>query len=51
MSSDNQLRQNLLELIDHKVILERTDEKRNKKIYLMKYEKRVLEKIVDLKID
>ncbi len=51
MSSDNQLRQNLLEWIDHKVILERTDEKRNKKIYLMKYEKRVLEKIVDLKID
>jgi len=45
------LRQNLLELLDHKIILERTDDKRNKKIYVMKLEKRVLEKVMDLKID
>jgi hypothetical protein len=51
LSSDHMLRQNLLELLDHKVILERMDDKRNKKIYLMKYEKRTLEKIMDLKID
>ena len=51
LSSDHQLRQNLLELLDHKVIIDRTDERKNKKIYIMKYEKRTLEKLLDLKID
>lgn len=51
LSSDHQLRQNLLELLDHKVIIDRVDERRNKKIYIMKYEKRTLEKLIDLKID
>lgn len=51
LSSDHQLRQNLLELLDHKVIIDRTDERKNKKIYIMKYEKRTLEKLIDLKID
>jgi hypothetical protein len=40
-----------LELLDHKVILDRTDDKKNKKIYIMKYEKRTLEKLLDLRID
>jgi hypothetical protein len=51
LSSDHQLRQNLLELLDHKVIIDRTDERKNKKIYIMKYEKRTLEKLLDLKVD
>ena len=51
LSSDHQLRQNLLELLDHKVIIDRVDERKNKKIYIMKYEKRTLEKLIDLKID
>jgi hypothetical protein len=51
LSSDHQLRQNLLELLDHKVIIDRVDDRRNKKIYIMKYEKRTLEKLIDLKID
>lgn len=51
LSSDHQLRQNLLELLDHKLIIDRTDDKKNKKIYIMKYEKRTLEKVIDLKVD
>jgi len=45
------LRQNLLELLDHKVIIERNDDKRNKKIYMMKYEKKTLERVMELKIE
>lgn len=33
------------------MIIERMDEKKNKKTYLMKYDKRILEKIIDLKIE
>lgn len=51
LSSDHQLRQNLLELLDHKIIIERLDERKNKRIYIMKYEKRTLEKLIDLRID
>ena len=50
LNSDHQLRQNLLELLDHKVIIEKYDEKKNKRMYLMKYEKRILENILDYKI-
>ena len=50
LGTDHQLRQNLLELLDHKIIMERMDDKRNKKVYIMKYEKRTLEKIMEMKI-
>ena len=30
--------------------MERSDEKRNKKIYYMRFEKRILEKVVDMKV-
>lgn len=50
LNSDHQLRQNLLELLDHKVITEKYDDKRNRRMYLMKYEKRILENILDYKM-
>jgi hypothetical protein len=42
LSTDSQLRQNLSELLDHKVILEIVDGKKNKKVYMMKYDKKLL---------
>ena len=30
--------------------MEKSDEKRNKKIYVMRFEKRILEKVIDMKV-
>lgn len=46
LSSEQQLRENLLEIIDHKVFIEMKNYQ-GKSIYTMTYSKQVLEKIVD----
>lgn len=50
LSDDVQLRQNLFELIDHKVLIEKMDEVKNRKVVMIKYEKSLLEKIMALRI-
>ena len=43
LASEVQLRENLLELLDHKVIMEKLEEKRAKKVIILKkYEKKLL---------
>ena len=52
LGSDHHLRQNLLELLDHKVIREKIESKGGgKKNYWMAYEKQLLEKILTLKVE
>lgn len=44
LSSDTQLKENLVELVDHKVIVEKKEE-HNKKFYLMRYPLSVINKL------
>ena len=51
LSDDHQLRENLIELIDHRVIIEEIDKTKNKKVFIMKLDRRILENMIQGKYD
>jgi len=51
LSDDHQLRENLIELIDHRVVIEEIDKTKNKKVFIMKLDRRILENMISGKYD